>query len=47
MVLERIEFTLRELIATTLEIAWLCRAEQKHIELVYQIDPELSIYSVR
>lgn len=40
MVLERIEFPLRELIATTLKSLAL-RAEQKHIELVYQIDPEL------
>ncbi|WMW81616.1 response regulator [Undibacterium cyanobacteriorum] len=40
MILERIEFPLRELIATTLKSLAL-RAEQKHIELVYQIDPEL------
>lgn len=40
MVLERIEFPLRELVATTLK-ALALRAEQKNIELVYQIDPDL------
>lgn len=40
MVLERIEFPLRELIATTLK-ALALRAEQKDIELVYQIDSAL------
>mgnify|MGYP000228625979 CR=1 FL=1 len=40
LMLEKIEFPLRELMATTLK-ALALRAEQKNIELVYQIDPEL------
>ena len=40
IVLEKIEFPIRELIATMLK-ASAVRAEQKNIELVYQIDPEL------
>ena len=40
MILERIEFPIRELIATMLKASAI-RAEQKNIELVYQIDPEL------
>jgi PAS domain S-box-containing protein len=40
IVLEHIEFPIRELIATMLK-ASAVRAEQKNIELVYQIDPEL------
>ena len=40
MILEKIEFPIRELIATMLKASAI-RAEQKSIELVYQIDPEL------
>lgn len=40
IVLEHIEFPIRELIATMLKASAI-RAEQKNIELVYQIDPEL------
>lgn len=40
MILEKIEFPIRELIATMLKASAI-RAEQKNIELVYQIDPEL------
>ncbi|MFZ6819177.1 PAS domain S-box protein [Undibacterium sp. Ji22W] len=40
VILEKIEFPIRELIATMLKASSL-RAEQKNIELVYQIDPEL------
>lgn len=40
VVLEQIEFPIRELIATMLKASAL-RADQKNIELVYQIDPEL------
>ncbi|WP_395006039.1 PAS domain S-box protein [Undibacterium sp.] len=40
MILERIEFPIRELIATMLKASAIV-AEQKNIELVYQIDPEL------
>lgn len=40
IVLEHIKFPIRELIATMLK-ASAVRAEQKNIELVYQIDPEL------
>ncbi|MBC3833249.1 PAS domain S-box protein [Undibacterium amnicola] len=40
IVLEKIEFPIRELIATMLKASAL-RADQKNIELVYQIDPEL------
>jgi signal transduction histidine kinase/DNA-binding response OmpR family regulator len=40
MILERIEFPIRELIATMLKASAI-QAEQKNIELVYQIDPDL------